>query len=43
MLSETTTETFKSFLVISIMIWIVYRLFTLTKRIVKGWRNGNDI
>lgn len=30
-------ETFKSFLIITIMIWIVYRLFTLTKKIVKGW------
>lgn len=30
-------EVAKSFLVIGAMIWIVYRLFILTKRIVRGW------
>ena len=30
-------ETFKSFLIVAIMIWIVCRIFILTKRIVKGW------
>ena len=30
-------ETLKSFLVIGVMIWIVYRVFKLTKYIVKGW------
>lgn len=31
-------ETLKSFLVLAITVWIVYRVFTLTKRMVKGWR-----
>lgn len=30
-------EVAKSFLVIAAMIWIVYRVFILTKRMVKGW------
>jgi len=33
-------EMLESFLVIAIMVWIVYRVFILTKRIMKGW--GND-
>ena len=35
-------ETLKSFLVIAIMVWIVYRIFTLTKRIVQGWDKKED-
>ena len=35
-------ETFKSFLIIAIMIWIVYRIFILTKRIVQGWDKKED-
>lgn len=31
-------ETLKSFLVMAAMIWIVYRIFILTKKIVKGWK-----
>jgi hypothetical protein len=27
----------KSFLILGITIWIVYRVFILTKKIVKGW------
>lgn len=34
-------EVFKSFLIIAIMVWITYRLFILTKRIVRGWGNEN--
>lgn len=37
-LNGNLAEVAKSFLIIVIMIWIVYRLFVLTKRIVKGWR-----
>lgn len=31
-------EVAKSFLIIAVMVWIVYRIFILSKRIVKGWR-----
>ncbi len=34
-------ETLKSFLIIGIMVWIVYRIFILAKYIVKGRKNGN--
>lgn len=37
MVIETTTEVFKSFLIIIIMVWIIRRIFILTKRIVRGW------
>ena len=37
MLSETTTEVFNSLLIIGLMVWIVCRIFILTKRIVRGW------
>ena len=30
-------DVFNSLLIIGLMIWIVYRIFTLTKRILKGW------
>ena len=30
-------ETLKSLLIIGIMVWIVYRVFILSKKIVKGW------
>lgn len=33
-------ETLKSFLVLGITIWIIYRVFILTKRLVKDW--GKD-
>ena len=38
-LRTSYAEVAKSFLVIAIMIWIVHRIFILTKRIVKGWDN----
>jgi len=34
-------EVFKSFLIICIMVWIIYRVFILTKRIVRGWGKGD--
>lgn len=34
-------ETLKSFLVLGITVWVVYRVFILVKRLVKGWgKNG---
>ena len=30
-------EVFNSLLIIGLMIWIVCRIFTLTKRVVRGW------
>ena len=35
-------ETLKSFLIIGIIIWIVRRIFILSKRIVKGWGASGD-
>jgi len=36
-LNGSLAEVAKSFLVLGITVWIVYRIFILTKRIVKGW------
>ena len=30
-------EVLKSFLIIAVVVWCVYRIFILTKRMVKGW------
>lgn len=31
-------DVFNSLLIIGLMVWIVWGIFTLTKRIVKGWK-----
>ena len=38
-------EVFNSLLIIGLMVWIVCRIFILTKRIVQGWdykKKAND-
>ncbi len=40
-LNGSLAEVAKSFLVLGLTIWVVYRVFILAKRIVKGEKNGN--
>lgn len=41
-LNGSLAEVAKSFLVITVMIWIVYRIFILTKHILRGWGKKED-